>query len=87
MSGGHGKSHGKPHSVHVRRAKSGGFIATHHHKAAEGEIAPEPEEHVIPDSDALAQHMQDNLGDQPPAPPAEPPPAAAPAAAAPAPGM
>lgn len=71
--GGKSKSGGKPHSIHVRRGKSGGFIATHHHKAEEGGMAPEPEDHVIPDLDGLQAHMASNMGDQPPAPPATPP--------------
>lgn len=83
-----GGSHktGKPHSIHVRRGKSGGFIAHHHHAPdADGMSAP-PEEHVIPDMDSLNQHMTQNLGDQPPAPPPSPPPAA-PAGVAPPAGM
>lgn len=71
--GGKSKSGGKPHSIHVRRGKSGGFIAHHHHEPdADGMAAP-PEEHVIPDTDALMQHMQQNMGDQPPAPAPQPP--------------
>jgi hypothetical protein len=81
--GGHGHS-GKPHSIHVKRAHSGGFIATHHHKPVAGEMTPEPEEHVIPDAEALQAHMQDQMGDQPPAPQPPPDPAAgAPAGAQP----
>lgn len=87
--GGSHKSSGKPHSIHVRRGKSGGFIATHHHKAAAGEMAQEPEDHVVPDMDSLQQHMQAQMGDQPPAPAPQPDPSAGagPAAAAPQPGM
>jgi hypothetical protein len=78
LSGGHKKSGGKPHSIHVRRGHSGGFVATHHHKPGEDGSMQEPEEHVIPDIDSLNQHMASNMGDQPPAPAAPPPdPAAA----------
>lgn len=90
MGGGKHKSSGHPHSVHVRRAKSGGYIATHHHKPDEDGVMPEPEEHVIPDADALQAHMSQAMGDQPPAPPPAPDPnagAAGPAVASPQPGM
>lgn len=69
--GGHAHK-GKPHSIHVRRGKSGGFIATHHHKAEEGGMTPEPEDHVVPDLNSLQAHMASNMGDQPPAPPSAP---------------
>lgn len=74
LSGGHkSKSGGKPHSIHVRRGHSGGFVATHHHKPdADGQMQ-EPEEHVIPDMGSLQDHMAQNMGDQPPAPAAPPP--------------
>lgn len=61
------KSHSKPHSIHVKRAHGGGFIATHHTKSKPGEDIQEPQEHVLSDMNQLGQHMQDNLGDQPPA--------------------
>lgn len=85
--GGKSKSGGKPHSIHVRRGKSGGFIATHHHKAEAGAMAPEPEDHVIPDMDGLQAHMQAQMGDQPPAPAPQPPDAAGAGAVGPQPGM
>lgn len=86
--GGHAHK-GKPHSIHVRRGKSGGFIATHHHKAEEGGMTPEPEEHVLPDMASVQNNLQQNLGDQPPAPQAAPPagPGAGAAPAGPQPGM
>ena len=90
------KSSKKPHSIHVRRGKSGGFIAEHHFKNTDpGEMNPEPEEHVLPDISSLQDHMAQHMGDQPdqqaepapePAPPAGPPAAAAPGPAAGAPG-
>ena len=58
--------------MHVKRAKSGGFIVTHHHKADAGEMAAEPEDHVVPDLQSVQSHMADNMGDQPPAPAAAP---------------
>lgn len=61
------KSGKKPHSIHVKRGKSGGFIATHHHQAEDGQ-APEPEDHVIPDLQSLQSHMAENMGDQGAAP-------------------
>lgn len=80
-----GGSHktGKPHSIHVRRGKSGGFIAHHHHMPDESGMAAPPEEHVIPDLASLQDHMQQNMGDQPPAPAPTPDPAAAGAGAQP----
>jgi len=72
------KSGSKPHSIHVRRAKSGGFVAEHHHKMADDGSMPETEEHVLPDLQSLQSHMQENMGDQPPAP-MTPPAAAGPA--------
>jgi hypothetical protein len=53
-------------------------------------MAPEPDQHVVPDLDALQSHVADNMGDQPPmeaqaAAPAAPAPAPAPAAGGPAP--
>lgn len=90
--GGKGKSKSKssgkkPHSIHVKRGKSGGFIVTHHHAPDETGAMPEPEDHVVPDMDSLHDHMDQNMGDQGPAPaPApEPSPAGASAAVAPAP--
>lgn len=55
----------KPHSIHIRRGASGGFIAEHHHKAKSGEMTPEAEEHVLPDMDQLQQHIGENMSDQP----------------------
>lgn len=81
------KSSDKPHEIHVRRAHGGGFIAKHHKKHKPGEDMEEPQEHVIPDMDQLQAHLQDNLGDQPPAgmPAADPSQAMPPQQGAPAP--
>lgn len=92
MSGGSKKSSKKsktkkhPKEVHIRRGKSGGFIAKHIHDTDPNspDTAPEPdEEHVLPDMDALHQHLDANMGDQAAAPQAEPAPdpSAAPAPA------
>jgi hypothetical protein len=59
-----GKMH--THAMHVRRASGGGYIATHDMKNDAGE-AMGTQEHVIPDADALQDHMQASMGDQPPA--------------------
>lgn len=94
--GGHGKSKSKggkkPHSMHIKRAHSGGFVVTHHHAPADdGSMSDPDEDHVVPDLDSLHDHIDQNMGDQGPAPitppPAAPAPAPAPAAggAAPAP--
>lgn len=75
--GGKGKSKSKsgkkPHSIHVKRGKSGGFIVTHHHAPDDAGVTPEPEDHVVPDLDSLHQHVDDSMGDQGPAPVPEPP--------------
>lgn len=55
--GGRGKR--KPHSVHVKRGKSGGFVATHHHPTGE------TEEHVLSNKKQMLRHMAENMGDQP----------------------
>lgn len=82
--GGHGskksKSTHKPHEVHVRRGHSGGFVVRHSHKPSDTGEMPPDEEHVVPDMAALQQHMQDSMGDQPPAPATPPPDPNAPAA-------
>jgi hypothetical protein len=101
MSGGSKKSSKKsktkkhPKEIHIRRGKSGGFIAKHIHDADPNspDTAPEPdEEHVLPDLEALHSHMDANMGDQAPVPQAAPSPdmsqagPAAAGAAAPGPG-
>ena len=66
-SGKSGKSGSKgkhPHSIHVRRGASGGFIAEHHFKSKQGEQAPDPEEHVLANQDQMLQHMSENMPDE-----------------------
>ena len=58
----------KPHSMHVKRGKSGGFIVTHHHQPDEAGMTQEPEDHVVPDMDSLQSHIADNMSDQGPVP-------------------
>jgi hypothetical protein len=88
--GGHGsksKSKGgkKPHSIHIKRGHSGGFIVTHHHAPADDGSQQEPEDNVVPDLAALHDHVDQAMGDQgpAPAPTPEPPPAASAGAGAP----
>lgn len=71
MGGGKKKSSSKkhPHEMHIKRAHSGGFIVTHHHKMGDDGAMPETEDHVLPDTAALQAHVGDNMGDQPPAEP------------------
>jgi len=66
--GGAHKAHkGHVHSVHVRRAAGGGFIAKNEREQDPNDpgMGGPPEEHVLPDQESLVQHMQDHLGDQP----------------------
>lgn len=61
------KKHHRPTKVHVHKV-GGGFHVVHEFpKPAQGEEAPSPEEseHVIPDMDALKQHMEDHMGEEP----------------------
>lgn len=57
-----------PHEIHIKRAHGGGFIAKHHKKKKAGQLMDEePQEHVLSDLDQLKQHMDEHMGDQPPA--------------------
>lgn len=58
--------------MHIKRGKSGGFIVSHHHAPDETGAMQEPDDHVIPDMQALQSHVADNMGDQGPAPPPSP---------------
>lgn len=68
-SGKKSESHGdKPHEMHIKRAHGGGYVVTHHkHKKSPMDSMDEPETHVVPDADQLSQHVQNAMGDQPPA--------------------
>lgn len=86
---GSSKSEKKVHKMEIRHGASGGYIVTHHQKPkAESMMsgAQEPQEHVIPDAEALQQHVAANMGDSEPAPGASPDQAAGAAQAAPDPG-
>lgn len=74
--------HKKPHSVHVKHGASGGYIATHHFKHKPGEDAQDSEDHVLPDQEAMLEHMAQNMPDQGAAPGGDPSQGAAPASAA-----
>lgn len=63
----------KPHSIHIKRGHSGGFVATHHHQPDETGAAMPSEEHVVPDLSSLQDHIASNMGDQGPAPMSPPP--------------
>jgi hypothetical protein len=68
------KSGKKPHSMHIRRGKSGGFIVQHHHEPDDAGMTPPPDDHVVPDMASLQSHIADNMGDQGAAPAPAPPP-------------
>jgi hypothetical protein len=57
------KSH-KPDSIHVKKGKSGGYIATHHFHHKPGEEPQESEDHVLPDQQAMLDHMEQNLPEE-----------------------
>lgn len=57
----------KPYEMHIKRAHGGGFVVTHHKKKKPMQMDDEPETHVVPDADQLGAHVQDAMGDQPPA--------------------
>ena len=67
------KSGHKPHSMHVKRGKSGGFVVTHHHQMSDDGTMPPDEDHIAPDLQSLHDHIDANMGDQGPAPQAPPP--------------
>ena len=71
-SGKKSKGH-KVHEMHIRHAKSGGYIVKHDFKADQaGGMSPEPEEHAVPDMDQLQQHVDAHM--QPPPAEEEPQP-------------
>lgn len=71
MSGGHkssGKRTGRPtHGMHIKRGKSGGFIAKHEQDPADmaAVMGGGNDEHAIPDLQALHNHIDQHFGDQP----------------------
>lgn len=50
----------KVQHMHIKRGHSGGYIVTHKHHFPE--IHPD-EEHVVPDTDALHDHVEANMGE------------------------
>lgn len=74
--GGKSKKKKKPvHRMNIRHAASGGYIAEHQFKPSMNGPAQEPEEHAIPDMDALKAHVEQHMAE----PPEEAEPQAAPA--------
>lgn len=65
---GHGKSEKKPDTkkevkeMHIRKA-NGGHIVVHKH--ARPDLHPD-EEHIVPDMDALHDHLEEHMGDENP---------------------
>jgi len=62
------KSESKPkkHKVkimHIRKADSGGYVAGHElpPDMMTGKVPPE-QEHILPDIEAMKQHVQDHMG-------------------------
>lgn len=75
------------HKMEIERGAKGGFVAHHHMKGGEKEHEESRTgPHVIADTDALHDHMDEHMGDQPAAGEGEAPggadPNAAPAEAA-----
>lgn len=69
------KSKKKKHQVkamHVRKADSGGYVATHELPSDESGMPQPNQEHVLPDLNALKEHMDhfepEQGGEQAPAP-------------------
>jgi hypothetical protein len=63
------KSKGKKvHEMHIRKADSGGYIAKHDMEQPEdpSQEGNPSEEHVLPDVQSLAQHVQDHMSPEPP---------------------
>lgn len=65
MSGGSkkkGKKGKKAHKMSIRRSANGGYIAEHSYQPEENGVAPEPEEHTVPDIEALKEHVGEHMG-------------------------
>jgi hypothetical protein len=64
------------HGVHYERASNGGYVAhvhKHYGKGPHSEGPSHTEEHVLPDKEAMLEHMDQHMGDQPAAGEMEPP--------------
>lgn len=53
--------------MHIRKARSGGFIAQHEHEPSKDGAPTPPDEHVVPDLKALQEHIGDHFqeGEEP----------------------
>lgn len=60
------------HEMHIRRAKTGGFIVRHDMEDATGNPQAS-EEHAVPDSEALHDHVEDAFGEGQPQEPEQAP--------------
>ena len=69
-----GKKKSKRHvkEMHIRHAKSGGYIARHDLEKGQAGEPPEQEEHILPDLAALSNHVTENMQPQPQQEPAPP---------------
>ena len=80
-SGGSKKGgHKKVHTMHIRHANNGGYIATHDFESPAGGGGgpmPKSEDHILPDMEALQAHVGDHMAQE--QEPQGPPPGAAPA--------
>jgi hypothetical protein len=70
MGGKSGKRTGKPvHHMHIRRGKSGGFVVEHPNQNSAAQMMSGadsgPEQHSVPDLQALHAHLDSHMGDQP----------------------
>ena len=55
------------HEMQVRRGASGGYVVNHEMRDKEGNHQGTTGPHVIMDKAALHSHMDEHMGDQPPA--------------------
>ena len=56
------KKKGKTKSMHVRKADSGGFIASHSMQPDEQGMPSPDQEHILPDLESLKDHMGQHFG-------------------------
>jgi len=52
-----GKAKKELHKMHITKMKSGGYHVMHEH------VAHPPEEHAVPDTDALHEHIEEHMGE------------------------
>lgn len=58
-----GGSSKKLRAMHIRKARSGGFIAQHEHEPSDDGAPTPSDEHVVPDLKALQEHIGDHFQD------------------------